>query len=316
MKNVFFFVRITYLIRGKEKKCFFAFVEMKKSVFLLSREPQICFSWRFRFSFARGKKKKNTCFRHGFFSLFPVFFMRKLSFKRINMGFSFKNLDMRNPMVKTVQGLNTRLRDKTFVINKSSKKNSSWDKRHTCSALLLATWRGGRDLWKKYSIISDFEGSLARSFFLFPTVTCQPIFHVLIACSMSLSSLFCGGFFFFTLFFSLRLSLFFPSIFFGTSFFVCYTLTFFVSLPVFFRFTYFLRCTSVFSVCSLDFFCISLIICYTLALFFSLPFSFFSSCCFPFFSLWFPFQISLILPFFYSLHEKMLIMYFHKVKRV
>ena len=119
-KMCFFRENYIYDSRKVKKSVFLFSWKGKKVFFLLSREPQICFSWRFRFSFARGKKIRAS--GAVFFLCFWFFFMRKLFFKRINMGFSFKNLDMRDPMVKTVRGLNTRLRDKTFVINKSSKK--------------------------------------------------------------------------------------------------------------------------------------------------------------------------------------------------
>jgi hypothetical protein len=98
MYSFFFLRREAWFCFPKRHGC--ASQKRKKiNIFsFLSREARVYFSWRHKFVSVRGtivplSEREKMCSR-------PVFFMKKISSKSINMGSNFEDLDVSNPAMK------------------------------------------------------------------------------------------------------------------------------------------------------------------------------------------------------------------------
>ena len=76
------------------------------------------------------------------------------------MGSNFKDLDARNPTVKTVRDLDVWFKRQNFLNKRNyetKKKLPSCDKWRTCSVPLIATWGAGSDFYNEYSSTTAFD---------------------------------------------------------------------------------------------------------------------------------------------------------------
>ena len=94
---------------GNEKNVFSVFFSLHESHGFASTRGTVVFLREARAClFRKGKTVLPVRFFHPV--LFDLFFEKKSLSKSINMGSSFKNLDARNSMVKTVRDLDARFK--------------------------------------------------------------------------------------------------------------------------------------------------------------------------------------------------------------